>query len=137
MKTLAHINYWIFFLFFYSSIFSQNSVITPNSESEFYFERFSTEDGMPSTYVITIAQDHEGFIWFGTMDGLVKYDGYQYLAYRNIPGDSTSLNDNSIEKIYVDFIGNLWVGTNVGLNRYESSRNCFIQYHCFYYPGHN
>ncbi|MEJ2494252.1 MAG: two-component regulator propeller domain-containing protein, partial [Ignavibacteriaceae bacterium] len=83
---------------------------------------------MPSTYVVDITQDQEGFIWLGTFDGLVKYDGYQFLTFRNIPGDSTSLNDNSIEAIYVDFTGDLWVGTKSGLNRFESSCDCFFRY---------
>ena len=129
MKKLISIKYFLFLLCFYSSVLSQNSIIDPAGESEFKFERFSTEDGMSSTYVITIAQDQEGFIWFGTMDGLIKYDGYQYLAYRNIPYDTTSLNDNRIEKIFVDHTGILWVGTNAGLNRFESSRNSFVRYY--------
>ena len=72
-----------------------------------YFERFSTEDGMPSTSVVGITQDQDGFIWLGTWDGLVKYDGYQFLTFRNIPGDSTIfLNHNSIEAIYVTLLVN-------------------------------
>lgn len=93
------------------------------------FERFSTEDGLPNTYVVDITQDQEGFIWLGTLDGLVKYDGYQYLTFRNIPGDSTSLSHNSIEAVYVDITGDLWVGTREGLNRYVSTSNCFHRYH--------
>jgi len=129
MKSLTPFNNCLFVFFVCSSIFAQNTVINSSNEPQLYFERFSTEDGMPSTSVVSITQDQEGFIWLGTWDGLVKYDGYQFLTFRNIPGDSTSLNDNSIEAIYVDFTGELWVGTKTGLNRYESSCDCFFRYH--------
>jgi ligand-binding sensor domain-containing protein len=122
--------YYFSFIFFllYSNVCAQNSVSNSNADSKFYFERFSTEDGLPSRYVVSITQDKEGFIWLGTFDGLVKYDGYEFQIFRNIPGDSTSLSDNSIEVLYVDFIGDLWVGTKSGLNRYELSSNRFFRY---------
>lgn len=122
--------YYFSFIFFllYSNVCAQNSVSNSNADSKFYFERFSTEDGMPSRFVVSIAQDHDGFIWLGTFDGLVKYDGYEFQIFRNIPGDSKSLSDNSIEALYVDFTGDLWVGTKSGLNRYEPSTKCFFRY---------
>ena len=62
MESLTPLNYCLFFLLLYSSIFAQNTVINSSNQSQLYFERFSTEDGMPSTSVVGITQDQEGFI---------------------------------------------------------------------------
>ena len=73
-------------------------------------------------------QDHEGYIWLATEDGLVRYDGYQFLNYRSIPGDTTSLSRNQPEKLFVDFTGDIWIGSKLGINRYSQECACFIRY---------
>ncbi len=81
--------------------YSQEDLRTPG----FSFERFSTDDGLPSNAILDMVQDHEGYIWLATEDGLVRYNGYQFLNYRSIPGDTTSLSRNQPEKLFVDFTG--------------------------------
>jgi len=66
-------------------------------------------------------------MWFGTADGLNKYDGYSFTIYRNRRGDSTSLPDNAIRTLYEDREGNLWVGTDKGLSRYSRASDSFIR----------
>ena len=92
------------------------------------FEKFSTEDGLPSNSILDIAQDHEGYIWLATEDGLVRYDGYTFLTYSNIPEDSTSLSQNRVEKLFVDFKGDVWIGSKSGLDRYNPVCDCFFRY---------
>ncbi len=104
--------------------YSQGHLKTPG----FSFERFSTEDGLPSSTILDIVQDHEGYIWLATEDGLVRYDGYQFLNYRSIPGDTTSLSRNQPEKLFVDFTGDIWIGSKLGINRYSQECACFIRY---------
>ena len=104
--------------------YSQGDLKTPG----FSFERFSTDDGLPSNTILDMVQDHEGYIWLATEDGLVRYDGYQFLNYRNIPGDSTSLSRNQPEKLFVDFTGDIWIGSKSGINRYSQDCSCFIRY---------
>ncbi|MBT8185859.1 MAG: response regulator [Eudoraea sp.] len=94
----------------------------------FSFERFSTEDGLPSATILDIVQGHEGYIWLATEDGLVRYNGYQFLNFRNIPGDSTSMSRNQPEKLFVDFKGDIWIGSKTGINRYSQNCECFIRY---------
>ncbi|MCB9267821.1 MAG: response regulator [Lewinellaceae bacterium] len=83
-----------------------------------------------------MAQDQEGFIWLGTPDGLYKYDGYQSTSYRNIPGDSSSLDNNWIESIFIDSRNDIWVGTITGLNRYNPGCDCFFRYPSLH-PGYS
>ncbi|MEJ2005251.1 MAG: two-component regulator propeller domain-containing protein, partial [Cyclobacteriaceae bacterium] len=78
--------------------------------------------------IISIEQDHTGYLWMATHEGLLKYDGYEFYIYRNIPGDSTSLKDNYIESLFVDHSGSLWIGTGKGLNRYDSNCDCFFRF---------
>ena len=62
-------------------------------------------------------------MWFGTQDGLNRYDGFKFDVYRSVPGDSTSLKDKYIRCLYKSTDGTLWVGSNKGLNRYNYLRD--------------
>ncbi|MHA2428483.1 MAG: ligand-binding sensor domain-containing protein, partial [Candidatus Hermodarchaeia archaeon] len=72
------------------------------------FETLSMEDGLSQNSVITILQDYQGFMWFGTEDGLNKYDGHQFTVYKHDPENAETISDNLISKIYEDSSGNLW-----------------------------
>lgn len=68
-------------------------------------------------------------MWFGTMDGLNKYDSYHFTAYKNNPDDAYSLANNNIKDIKEDHKGNLWIATSGGgLNMYDREKNIFISY---------
>ncbi len=77
------------------------------------------DQGLSNNAVISIFQDHDGFMWFGTFDGLNRYDGYSFKVFRNVPGDSTSLKSNYIRVITEDASHHLWIGTAEGLNIYN------------------
>ncbi len=81
---------------------------------EIKFNHVLMGKGLSQNVINCIFQDREGFKWFGTQDGLFKYDGYDFKAYKSIPFDSTSLTDNWIQSITEDAKGNLWVGTYSG-----------------------
>ena len=68
------------------------------------------DQGLSNNVVTNIYQDHKGFMWFGTYDGLNRYDGYGFKIFRNVIGDSTSLNNNTIYTIEGDADHNIWVG---------------------------
>lgn len=68
------------------------------------------EDGLSNNIVTEIFSDHNGFMWFGTYDGLNRYDGYEFKVFRNVIGDSNSITSNSINKIDEDYQHNLWIG---------------------------
>lgn len=95
-------------------------------ESALSFRHLTLEDGLSQSNVAAIAQDHSGFIWVGTQDGLNRYDGYSFRIYRHNPADPASLSDNYIWRLLVDRSGVLWVGTNSGgLNRYDPDSDGF------------
>ncbi len=68
-------------------------------------------------------------MWFGTRDGLNRYDGYEFKVYRHDPDDENSISNNFIYALWEDALGDLWIGTNGGgLNRFDRTRERFIQY---------
>ncbi|MGH7492644.1 MAG: two-component regulator propeller domain-containing protein [bacterium] len=92
------------------------------------FEHLSLEQGLSQSVVTCIAQDRQGFMWFGTMDGLNKYDGYEFRVYKHDPLDSNSISHNHITALYEDASGTLWIGTREGLHRFDRIREKFIRY---------
>ena len=93
------------------------------------FEKISIEDGLSQSSVYSIYQDSTGFLWFGTEDGLNKFDGYNFTVYRHDPDDPLSLSDNSILSIFEDGSGELWIGTyGRGLNRFDREKEQFKRF---------
>src|SRR5262249_13805113 len=93
------------------------------------FERISTEQGLSLNSIFCSLQDRQGFIWFGTMDGLDRYNGYDFVAFRHSQQDDRSISDNFVTALFEDSDGRLWVGTgNGGLNRFDSTTRTFKHY---------
>lgn len=65
--------------------------------------------GLTQSNVTCILQDSRGFMWFGTRDGLDRYDGYEYTVYRNQEGNSQSVSNNFISAMIEDSKGYLWI----------------------------
>ena len=94
------------------------------------FRHLTIADGLSQNAVSGIVQDHRGFMWFGTKDGLDRYDGYQFVVFRHSPFDSTSISDSEVSIVFEDSRGRLWVGTRSGgLNRFDRSHERFAQVH--------
>ena len=80
--------------------------------NQFSFVKYQVENGLSHNTVWYTIQDHQGFMWFGTSDGLNRFDGKNFKIFRHIPKDSTSLGNNIVRTIFEDERQNLWVGTN-------------------------
>ena len=93
------------------------------------FERISIAEGLSQSYVYDIIQDHNGFIWIATQDGLNRYDGKNFVYYRHDSTNSSSIADNFIRKLFIDKQNVLWVGTNKGLSRYNESLDNFDNFY--------
>jgi signal transduction histidine kinase/ligand-binding sensor domain-containing protein/CheY-like chemotaxis protein/HPt (histidine-containing phosphotransfer) domain-containing protein len=92
------------------------------------FDHLSVEDGLAQESVLAIAQDADGFMWFGSQTGLSRYDGYRMTNYRNMLGDPRSLAHNWIRVLFVDRNRQLWVGTDGGLDRFEPATQTFTHF---------
>ena len=91
-----------------------------------YFRTLDASDGLPSSTVWKIAQDHDGYIWIGTADGLARYDGVDFRVYRNDPADAASLSGADVTALYIDRRNRLWCGgEDAGLNLLDARRARF------------
>ncbi|HKH59556.1 MAG TPA: two-component regulator propeller domain-containing protein [Flavitalea sp.] len=95
---------------------------------ELSFKHISNEEGLSNSTIECILQDKKGFMWFGTRDGLNRYDGYQMTVYRYDPRDTNTISDNYIRCIYEDRDRHLWIGTDNGLNCFDPDKNRFVRY---------
>jgi len=108
-------------------IFSVWAVST--SAQQFSFINYSVENGLASSQVTDIAQDHLGYLWVGTQSGLSRFDGLEFKTFSSDDG----LPDNKIERLYFDQEGTFWVATPRGVGRFENTG-----FKPFYFPaGHN
>ena len=93
------------------------------------FKQYFVADGLPSNAIMALYQDRKGFLWIGSSEGLLRYDGYAFKTYVDTPGDSSSLNSNSIWSISEDSRGILWIGTeNSGLKAFDPGSETFTHY---------
>lgn len=93
------------------------------------FHHLTIRDGLSQSRVQAIHQDSDGYLWFGTADGLNRYNGYEFTVFRANADDPGSISDNSIEVIYEDSNGTLWIGThNGGLMEYQPESDRFRIY---------
>src|SRR4026209_2472305 len=108
-------------------LFSQTLCICAFSQKQHIrFEHIGTNMGLSQSSVVSIFQDSRGFMWFGTRDGLNKYDGYKFSVYKYNAENGNSLGNNIIKSIAEDDQGNLWLATwGGGLNRFDWKKEKF------------
>jgi signal transduction histidine kinase/ligand-binding sensor domain-containing protein len=87
---------------------SEGRVVSPR------FEKLGIEQGLSQSSILAMMQDRHGFMWFGTQDGLNRFDGYEVKTYDNVPFDSTSILDGWASALAEDADGRLWVGLSSG-----------------------
>jgi hypothetical protein len=83
------------------------------------FTHLTTKDGLSHNAVVDIVQGRRGFMWFATGEGLSRYDGHAFVAYKHHPNDPTSISDNSIRDLMEDDQGYLWVAAYPGVNKFD------------------
>jgi two-component system, sensor histidine kinase ChiS len=96
---------------------------------DIHFDHITINEGLSQSTVQAIQQDAHGHMWFGTNDGLNKYNGYDFTIYRFNPSDQHSISDHNIRSLYLDSQDRLWIGTQSGgLNMYDSYLDHFVRY---------
>ena len=107
--------------FIFSSSFSQTD--------KYIFRQLTDADGLSQSTIFAMIQDKDGYLWLGTIDGLNRYDGYEFRVYANDPSDDASISDNFISALYEDSDGLIWIGTVNGyLNSFNKKTEVFKKY---------
>jgi signal transduction histidine kinase/ligand-binding sensor domain-containing protein/DNA-binding response OmpR family regulator len=114
------VNLLLLYFSFWSLAFGQSANV--------YFEQITTADGLPENSVAVMLQDHLGFIWLGTRNGLVRYDGVNMTVFQHDPKNPFSLKGRFVTCLYEDRKGDIWVGYEGGLSRFDRSTEHFIPY---------
>ncbi len=108
---------FIFFIFWISCLKSFSI--------ELNFKYYKVEDGLSSNTVYAVLQDSRGFMWFGTENGLNRFDGYTFTAYRNTPRNENSLINNYVYCLIEDGDQTLWIGTERGVCTFDLGKDGF------------
>lgn len=111
---------FIFLLTIYTGLYPQSYDIK--------FNHLTINDGLSLSSIYCIIQDNQGYMWFGTEDGLNRYDGYSFKIYRPDYENSNSLSEKWIKSIFEDSKNNLWIVTENGLNKFDTKREKFTVY---------
>jgi ligand-binding sensor domain-containing protein len=91
------------------------------------FEHLTVTDGLPENSVLCILQDHLGFIWLGTQNGLVRYDGTKLTSFQSNPENPVNFKGRVIGAMMEDENGDIWIGAE-SLFRFERTTQRFIEY---------
>jgi ligand-binding sensor domain-containing protein/two-component sensor histidine kinase len=119
MKSILYIS---FLLHFSTLLFPQ--------PGEYIFKQLTDADGLSQSTIFATIQDRVGYLWFGTIDGLNRYDGYEFKVFSNETTDSTSISDNFISALHEDKDGYIWIGTVNGyLNKFDRKTETFERYY--------
>lgn len=127
ISKLMTFNYRIVFLLF--SILAWIKPVFPQHQ-DLKFQRYTILDGLSQGYIYSIHQDHNGFMWFGTKNGLNRFDGHSFKSYLPDGDDPGSLNAKWIDALFEDGKGRLWIGcgsADGGLHIYNREKDNFIR----------
>ena len=97
------------------------------SSQTLYFDRLDIKDGLSQNTVNAIIQDSRGFMWFGTKDGLNRYDGTHFKVFKHSMYDDSGLGNNHVRCLVEDSDCNIWAGTNAGLYMYDTEHDRFME----------
>lgn len=110
-------------------LFSFVSNILWSQSSQIRFEHITSEDGLSEDVVNCVYQDSKGFLWFGTNDGLNRFDGYNFTIFRASPDLENAISSNLAFAITEDLHGNIWIGTTgAGLNCFDPLTETFSHF---------
>jgi ligand-binding sensor domain-containing protein len=98
------------------------------AQSQLIFKHLTTADGLPDDGIEWVIQDHLGFIWIASREGMVKYDGYEFQQYKVGHENTIGLDQDRIRVVFEDSRGDIWGGAEGYLNRYIRIKDTLITY---------
>ncbi|MET1256584.1 two-component regulator propeller domain-containing protein [Aliikangiella maris] len=101
-------------------------IVATAQQPNIRFQQITLEQGLSQEAVLTIFQDSDGFMWFGTQEGLNRYDGYSFKVFTKDESNPHSIGSDMIFALAEDHLGELWIGTEYGgLNRFDKTTQKF------------
>jgi PAS domain S-box-containing protein len=114
------------FLLGFCGVVSSTSVIA--TQADIRFNHLSRQQGLSQSFILSVAQDKNGFMWFGSQAGLNRFDGYEVKIFRRDESEG-SLPGSTVRALLSDSKGRLWVGTeNGGFSQYQFESETFTTY---------
>ncbi|WP_205514449.1 ligand-binding sensor domain-containing protein [Longitalea arenae] len=98
------------------------------SGQPYYFKHYQVENGLSNNTVYCSIQDKKGFLWFGTKEGLNRFDGYRFKLFKSDNEDNNLLKKDFIYCLFADDKDNLWVGTQNGLYRFDYAKERLVRF---------
>ncbi len=95
---------------------------------EYRFHYYTADEGLSQNYIDCILKDSRGYMWFGTRNGLNRFDGYSFTVFEADHGKESTISNNLVQALCEDMYGNIWVGTSEGLNTYVFEEDRFVSY---------
>lgn len=111
------------------SVYSQ-TLFSEDQYSKYRFKALTMDDGLSNYKVNAICKDSSGFIWFGTNEGLDRFDGFNFRIFKHNTTGSNSISSNTVRKILVDNKGKLIIATDEGVDVYDPNTEVFEHLKC-------
>ena len=108
------------------ALFVLNSFHCNAQAHDLYFEHINYDESFSQSMISSIHQTKKGFIWIGTSNGLMSYDGYNFIRYVYNKNNKSTISNNHINTVLEDNEKKLWVGTNNGVNLFNEKAGNFI-----------
>src|SRR6187401_1832001 len=102
-------------------------MVKGSSAQSYYFRHYQVENGLSNNTVFCSTQDQDGFLWFGTKDGLNRFDGYQFKHYQ-ISNEGHGLSPDIIASLLLDKQNTLWVGCQKGLFYFDRQKESLTRF---------
>jgi len=99
--------------------------VSARADNSIHFKHLSLKEGLSQSPIFSIAQSRKGFIWIGSRDGLIRFDGYEFKTHKNDKITGHSITHSNIKAIYEDKNENLWIGTSTGLFIFDQKQETF------------
>ncbi|RZS74472.1 hybrid sensor histidine kinase/response regulator transcription factor [Pseudobacter ginsenosidimutans] len=107
-------------------LFAQGSNLLKAQPVQYRFNTIGLNQGLSNNRITAIIKDQQGFLWFGTAAGLNRFDGYTFKVFLHKEGDSTTINDNFIDKVVHGPLQSLWAYTPKGWNKFDPKTEKFV-----------
>jgi len=121
-KKIISIFFLISCMFFYFPKVASQSLNTPH----YQFKKFTTDDGLSSNVINCVYKDSRGFLWIGTDRGPQRFNGSNFLSFRHLNADSTSISNEDIFAITEDRAHDIWFNSRDGVTKFNYQNNSFL-----------